>query len=302
MFTLRRMFVPVIGLAALIGCSERDTAPPPLDYNLGTDAEPLMPPPEPKLTSLVLSDQAGYKPLGETALTDKEKTDLVASLGIKEKAAVAGGPAEAGEGEAGKAGELIAKAAGLGDKLKNLLGGKTPGDEETDAPAEPTNPDVIDVADVLKNEARPEMAEVPPNPAGRPSQGIQLAKKAAIGAATKALSQIIPKLPVEVGMSVGETVGNKKALADMLLPNVRAVAMKWVDSDTLEVEAEMAVSDLVEQLKKTFPERDFNAMGPLLEGKFLAATGRGVIPPNMRTTNKALPGERAREAAGGLDE
>lgn len=174
------------------------------------------------------------------------------------------------------------------------------GDEEGDDEEDAAEEEEEEETDPLRDAARPMVTEVPKNPADRPSQGIETARKAAVSDALKKLIEAALALPIKGGgVTLVAILGNEAEAKQTQLSPYRVVAMRWIDADKLEVEVEITLSDLAANLKKRFPDVDLSPLTELGESKCLPAKGQGIIPPNMRTGNRALPGERAREIGEG---
>ncbi|MCK6482659.1 MAG: hypothetical protein L6R00_00805 [Phycisphaerae bacterium] len=176
----------------------------------------------------------------------------------------------------------------------------TGGTSEEDQEEEEAEEEEEEEVDPLRDKARPMVNEVPKNPADRASQGIEVARKAAVNDALKRLIDAALALPIKGGgVTLIAILGDEKEAKQTQLSPYRVVAMRWIDADKLEVEVEITLSDLATSLKKRFPDVDLSPLTELGESKCLPAKGQGIIPPNMRSGNRALPGERAREAGEG---
>lgn len=300
----RNFILTLLALSLASGCSEREPAPAIANATIGAGGA-AMAVPVPKFNALLVSDQATFKAAPSPAADANFNALLTALPKPKSDDAAAEESTEGGdEAEAGSKGG----ASSLLKGLKSLLpGGKkaaaTDG-ESTDAPADDEGKDITEM---LRDAPRPEVTSVPPNPADRPSQGIELARKSGAMAATQALMLQAMQLPMDdgdgtlLGAAVVKEVKNPKAISaeNLNATGIRIVGMKWIDADTLEVEVEISIGDLATAVAKIAPNLSLDSIRTLGEDKCLAATGKGVIPPGMRTGNKAAPGQRARDAAEG---
>lgn len=318
----------VLAISLFAGCSEREPAAAIKPVQVGDTAAAM---PVPKFDATLVSDQAAFKAQPAPANGGDVKS-LVDSL--PKGAAAANKPAEVeGDGdkkanadgdededaEEDEDADAADMAGGTGSDVSAGTSSDTKKDEDADMEGEGEEKaegeeagegeqaaeggEKADVASMLTDAARPEVKEVPANPDNRPSQGIEMARKAAVVAASKALVAKATMLPMKegtLGAAIIKDAGKGAASMENLNPTgIRVVAMKWKDADTLEVEVEISIKDLAATVAKVAPKLDLAPLHALGDDKCLAAKGSGIIPPNMRTANKAVPGERAKEAGEG---
>lgn len=300
---MRKMLACGFVFIAAVACNERPSVVAPAPTNLGTDDNPILPMGEPAYSAVVLQDQAQHKPPSHT-LSDSDRETIEKLAGTKGAAAADGEESASKGGKKGSASKLLGG-------LKKMLGGsdeeasdeEESGEESADADEseegdeEKEEASPVDLSKVIRTEARDEVTAMPKNPDNRPNQGISRAKELATEDARKKLIAIALALPLDPSMTVGRAIGTSEGVLDTTLPGMKVVDMKWVDADTLHVEFDIALGEVGKALQDKYPDSDLKPLIAMSEGKFIAAVGRGVIPPNLRNANRSLPGERAKQAA-----
>jgi hypothetical protein len=240
----------------------------------------LAPAAPPRFNRSLLEDQSTFKKVSEESVKPIDFAALAAGI-------EPGDGDDMGDDMSDESGETGDSDGGEGSALENAasaLGGLLGGDADEMSGEEMSG-------------AKPAVA-IPNNPAGRPDQGVEVARKSAMDHAMEAIRNQILDMPMPGNTTVRAQIGNDTLAATVRFTDARIVAANWVDADTLEVELEINYADAAKAFSGTFDSLDFGPVGAT-EG-VVRAKGTGVIPKGLRTGNVAGPGERARQAGEGL--
>lgn len=300
-------------LPLMAGCSER-TPTRPIMRTASGDAAAI---PNVRFDATAVADQASIRSASNAAPAGSDVSALISSI-PKSKYAAASAPSPSDksdsddEDDSGETTKRPKKAAHKGGKKGSKgdaadLKGGTASDMSggTSGDSDAAESESGDVENMLRKPAKPEVKELPKNPSGRPSQGVEIARKAAVEAAKAQLIKEAMQLKLGGDETLGQAMmknGGQAAMKPGAIqpPGIRIVAYKWNDADHLEAEVEVNLGDLLKPIGQLFPKIDLEPIKLNGEDQCLPAKGVGVIPMGMRSGNKAMPGERAKEAAGGM--
>ena len=206
----------------------------------------------------------------------------------------AGDQAEAGSTEADKteSGDDTEKS---GDKA----GDKSDSGDEADGGDEPAEK-AAGKSDGLVA-MKPAVDAVPEHPSKLTGEVIEKAKQDAIAAAKLALAKKAFALKLDPTQTVADALGNDADPKKLEFPSLVVTGYKWLDPNRLEASVMVKMSDLYNELKEKFSDKDLNPLSSLDQEMGLAATGMAPLKPEDTKPKMSKPGSAARRAAeGGL--
>ncbi len=136
-------------------------------------------------------------------------------------------------------------------------------------------------------DAREANEEIPQHPTGQGRERIDAVRAAALTDAGTRLIEFVLGLPLDEGRTVGQTIGKETPdQFEGFLVGLYVAEARWADPDTLELDVQITLEQLISELSGKFPEVSFDGLKRFGPGKAVSATGRA----KLSTT--PVPGKR----------
>lgn len=309
-FSLRLGCAGALAVLFAVGCAKHEDASSP-EFSLGDQAGALMPPGRPAIDISPLLDQ--------TSVTLVKKTEIAygpLKKGSEEKTATdddakpSKKPAKAPKGaKVASSGGKPQKRSKIGSALSKAMGmiprpGSTakppatpPADdeaesEESDEPAKP-KPPAVKLAD-----AHGAAAEIPEAPATLTPEQMNGVRAAAKADAVKNLMKVAYSLPLTPGSTVGDAIGQPSDQYPGEPEGINVFEARWVDNETLEVQVELTIGQLLTALSTQFEDNDFKPLEALDQGKVITAKGAAKVPGATGGDSGKKPPKRPSKGGG----
>lgn len=264
----------------------------------------------PEADSSYLVDQASVK-LVAAPQVSYEPLDTFRAANAKSGGAE-GDKAESGEAEAAApgGGGPLSGAKGLFSSLASkLMGGGAAGDEAESGDKSESG-DEADAEDKPADKAagksdglvamKPAVDAVPEHPGKLTGDVIEKARQDAIAAAKLSLAKKAFAMKLDPTQTVADALGNEADPKKLEFPNLVVTGYKWLDPNRLEASVMVKMSDLYNELKEKFSDKDLNPLSSLDQEMGLAATGMAPLKAEDTKPKMSKPGSTARRAAEGL--
>jgi len=307
--SLRLGCAGALALFFAVGCAKHEDASSP-ELALGDQAGALMPPGRPAIDISLLLDQTSVTLVKKTEIAygplkkgsdDKAASDDDAKPSKKPAKAAKGANVASSDGKPQKRtkiGSALSKAMGMiprpGSTAKPPA--TPPADDEeaeSDEADEQPKPPTVKLAD-----AHGAAAEIPEAPATLMPEQMNGIRAAAKADAVKNLMKVAYSLPLTPGSTVGDAIGQPSDQYPGEPEGVNVFEAKWIDSETLEVQVELTVGQLLTALTTQFEDNDFKPLEALDQNKVITAKGTAKVPGTAGGDNGKKPPKRPSKGGG----
>ncbi len=308
-FSLRLGCAGALAVLFAVGCAKHEDATSP-EFSLGDQAGALMPPGRPAIDISLLLDQTSVTLVKKTEIAygplkkgSDEKTASDDDAKPSKKPAKAAKGAKVASGDAKpqkrtKIGSALSRAMGMiprrGGSAKQAAPASTDDeDEETKEPPATPKPPAVKLAD-----AHGAAAEIPEAPATLTPEQMNGIRAAAKADAVKNLMKVAYSLPLTPGSTVGDAIGQPSDKYPGEPEGVNVFEAKWIDNETLEVQVELTVGQLLAALTTQFEDNDFKPLEALDQDKVITAKGTAKVPGTAGGDNGKKPPKRPAKGGG----